>query len=272
MAREMFASGDWITTRLNGIKYFRKAAAADLDERPTFAVFGLGDWQARLWTGLCGLGGVVLTGYAGKRVFGEPRRLLRGAGARLQLLLGGLCSQINSLDMSLSGHDDHVPVRPADRPARRGHASRTAQLDAGVLGRHGAVGAGQRPDRLVLPGGVLVLYTLLARDLAIWRRLHLVKGLLLFFLIATPWFVLVGAEEPGAAALLLHPRALGPLPEDPPPRRPPGTYFFVLLAPAACPGWACCRRAWLDGSQPSRPLQAAPAAAGVGRFILFFFS
>jgi hypothetical protein len=33
MAREMFASGDWITTRLNGIKYFRKAAAADLDER-----------------------------------------------------------------------------------------------------------------------------------------------------------------------------------------------------------------------------------------------
>jgi 4-amino-4-deoxy-L-arabinose transferase-like glycosyltransferase len=44
---------------------------------------------------------------------------------------------------------------------------------------------------IVLPGAVLVLYSALARDLAIWKRLHLVKGLLLFA-IATPWFVLVG--------------------------------------------------------------------------------
>jgi 4-amino-4-deoxy-L-arabinose transferase-like glycosyltransferase len=49
---------------------------------------------------------------------------------------------------------------------------------------------------LVLPGGVLVFYTLFSRDWKIWTRLHLVKGLLLFFLIATPWFVLVGLKNP----------------------------------------------------------------------------
>jgi 4-amino-4-deoxy-L-arabinose transferase-like glycosyltransferase len=49
---------------------------------------------------------------------------------------------------------------------------------------------------LVLPGAVLVLYTLFARDWNIWARLHLGKGLLLFFLIATPWFVLVGLKNP----------------------------------------------------------------------------
>jgi 4-amino-4-deoxy-L-arabinose transferase-like glycosyltransferase len=49
---------------------------------------------------------------------------------------------------------------------------------------------------LVLPGAVLVLYTVAARDWAIWTRLHLGKGLLLFMAIATPWFVLVGLNNP----------------------------------------------------------------------------
>jgi 4-amino-4-deoxy-L-arabinose transferase-like glycosyltransferase len=49
---------------------------------------------------------------------------------------------------------------------------------------------------LMLPGGVLVLYTLITRDWKLWTRLHLAKGLLLFFAIATPWFVLVAMRNP----------------------------------------------------------------------------
>ena len=41
-----------------------------------------------------------------------------------------------------------------------------------------------------------MLYSLCARDWRIWTRLHLVKGLLLFFAIATPWFVLVAQRNP----------------------------------------------------------------------------
>ncbi|NWP01112.1 4-amino-4-deoxy-L-arabinose transferase, partial [Escherichia coli] len=44
---------------------------------------------------------------------------------------------------------------------------------------------------LILPGAVLVLYTLIARDWALWKRLYLVSGLVIFFAIVTPWFVLV---------------------------------------------------------------------------------
>jgi 4-amino-4-deoxy-L-arabinose transferase-like glycosyltransferase len=49
---------------------------------------------------------------------------------------------------------------------------------------------------LVLPGGILVFYTIFSRDWSIWTRLHLGKGLLLFFAIAAPWFVLVGLANP----------------------------------------------------------------------------
>lgn len=49
---------------------------------------------------------------------------------------------------------------------------------------------------LILPGAVLVLYTLIARDWALWKRLYLVSGLVIFFAIVTPWFVLVQQRNP----------------------------------------------------------------------------
>lgn len=195
MAREMFASGDWITTRLNGIKYFEKPPLQTWMNALSFTLFGLGDWQARLWTGLCGLFGVLLTGLAGTRVFGAR------IGFYAALVLGSsfywvACSQIDSLDMGLSGM--MTLALCALLIAQRDDASESerrnwmlacwAGMALSVLAK-GLIG-------LVLPGGVLVFYTIFARDWAIWKRLHIVKGLILFFLIATPWFVLVGLKNP----------------------------------------------------------------------------
>jgi 4-amino-4-deoxy-L-arabinose transferase-like glycosyltransferase len=195
MAREMFASGDWITTRLNGIKYFEKPPLQTWMNALTFELFGLGDWQARLWTGLCGLLGVGLTGYAGMRVFGAR------IGFYAALVLGSslywvICSQVNSVDMSLSAMMTIalcallVAQRDAATPCERRNWMLLcwAGMALSVLAK-GLIG-------LVLPGGVLVFYTIFSRDWKIWTRLHLLKGLLLFFLIAAPWFVLVGLKNP----------------------------------------------------------------------------
>jgi len=195
MAREMFASGDWITTRLNGIKYFEKPPLQTWMNALTFAAFGFGDWQARLWTGLCGILGVGLTAYAGRKTFG-PRVGLY-AGLVLASSLFWLASgQINSLDMGLSGM---MTVTLASLLiAQRDEATASerrnwmllcwAGMALAVLAK-GLIG-------LVLPGSVLILYSLLARDWRIWSRLHLVKGMLVFFAIAAPWFVLVAMRNP----------------------------------------------------------------------------
>lgn len=195
MAREMFASGDWITTRLNGIKYFEKPPLQTWMNALSFTLFGVGDWQARLWTGVCGLFGVVLTGVAGTRVFGAR------IGFYAALVLGSsfywiACSQIDSLDMGLSGmmtlalcalliaqRDDAAPAERRNWMLACWAGMALSVLSKGLIG-------------LVLPGGVLAFYTIFSRDWAIWKRLHIVKGLILFFLIATPWFVLVGLKNP----------------------------------------------------------------------------
>ena len=195
MAREMLASGDWITTRLNGIKYFEKPPLQTWMNALSFAVFGLGEWQARLWTGLCGLLGVVLTGYAGNQVFG-PRVGFYAALALGSSLFWVAAGQFDSLDMGLSGMMTIAlcALLVAQRDAASASERRNwmlacwAGMALAVLAK-GLIG-------VVLPGAVLVLYTAFARDWAIWKRLHLVKGLLLFCAITAPWFVLVALRNP----------------------------------------------------------------------------
>ena len=195
MAREMLLTGDWITPRLNGIKYFEKPPLQTWMNAATFALFGLGEWQARLWTGLSSLIGIALAGYTGRRLFDTHTGLYA-------MLIMGSCfmwvglGHINTLDMGLSGmmalvlcslllaqHDGATTME-----RRRWMLACWAGMALSVLSK-GLIG-------VVLPGAVLVLYTGISRDWGIWTRLNLIRGLLLFFAICTPWFVLVSLKNP----------------------------------------------------------------------------
>src|SRR3984893_2224409 len=56
--REMVATGDWITPRLDGLKYFEKPPLQYWGTAAAYSVFGLSDWTARL--GPVGLGFLYL--------------------------------------------------------------------------------------------------------------------------------------------------------------------------------------------------------------------
>lgn len=195
IAREMFESGDWVTMRLNHIKYFEKPPLQSWMNALTFALFGVGEWQARLWTGLCGILGVVTAWYAGSRVFG-PRTGFYAALVLASSLYWVACSQVNSLDMGLAAMMTLalcallVAQRDGASAAERRNWMLVcwAAMALAVLAK-GLVG-------IVLPGAVLVIYTIVSRDWTIWKRLHFGKGLLVFFAIAAPWFVLVGLRNP----------------------------------------------------------------------------
>ena len=58
--REMLASGDWVTPRLNGLKYFEKPALQYWATGVAFQLFGEHEWSARLWTALTGFLGILL--------------------------------------------------------------------------------------------------------------------------------------------------------------------------------------------------------------------
>ena len=195
MAREMFLTGDWITPRYNGYKYFEKPPLQTWLNALTFAWFGLGEWQARLYTALTGFAGIFVVGYTGWRVF-NPAAGVMAAVVLASSPYWNLMGHFNVLDtglsfwMALALCSLLLAQRPDVTPgARRGWmwlcwaAMALAVLSKGLIG-------------LILPGAVLVLYTLIARDWALWRRLYLVSGALVFAIIAVPWFVLVQRDNP----------------------------------------------------------------------------
>ncbi|MGN6702651.1 MAG: glycosyltransferase family 39 protein [Burkholderiaceae bacterium] len=195
MAREMVVTGDYITPRLNGIKYFEKPPLQTWMNALTFEAFGFGAWQARLWTGLCGFLTVLLVGFTGRAIFNAR------VGFNAALVLGSslywaALGHVNTLDMGLSAMmalslcalllAQRRNLRPAE--CRNWMLVCWGAMALAVLSK-GLIG-------VVLPGAVLVCYTLYARDWAIWKRAHLGSGLLLFLLICAPWFVLVSLKNP----------------------------------------------------------------------------
>ena len=195
IAREMVATGDWVTIRYNGIKYFEKPPFQMWMTALAFEAFGLGEWQARLWVALSGAIAIVATAIAAGRWFGPTVAVLSGA-ALLAAPGWNLGSHFNSLDMGVSAAlacvlacvlmAQHPSATPAAR--RRWMWAAWAWMAIAVLTK-GLIG-------IALPGLVLIVYTAVARDFAIWRRLHIASGALLMLAIAAPWFVLISSRNP----------------------------------------------------------------------------
>jgi len=190
MAREMVATGDWITPRLNGIKYFEKPPLQTWMNALTFAAFGLGEWQARLWTGLSALLGIFLVGYTGTRLFNRRTGITAALVLASSFWWAGM-GHINTLDMGLSSM--MTLALCSLLLAQRDEATRTEQRSWMLLCWAGMALAtlSKGPIGIVLPGAALFLYTFAARDWRIWQRLNLSQGLFVFFAITVPWFVLV---------------------------------------------------------------------------------
>ncbi|NMV38725.1 glycosyltransferase family 39 protein [Ralstonia insidiosa] len=195
IAREMFTTGDWVTIRYNALKYFEKPPLQMWGTALAYTLFGVGDWQARLFTALSGIAGLVFTMLAAARWWGKRIAVVTGL-VLVSAPMWNVGAHFNSLDMGVAGcmtmalaalllaqHPD------ATRSQRRNWMwACWASMALAVLSK-GLIG-------VVLPGFVLVVYTLVARDWALWKRLHLVTGLIVFFAVGAPWFVLISARNP----------------------------------------------------------------------------
>jgi 4-amino-4-deoxy-L-arabinose transferase-like glycosyltransferase len=195
IAREMHVSGDWVTPRMNDLKYFYKPPLQYWATAAAYGTLGENEFAARLWPALTGFLTVLFAGFAAGRVFGPAYTLPVAAVLASALWWNGL-SHINNLDgavasfMAMALFALLLAQRDGiDRRVERNWmlacwaAMALAVLSKGLIG-------------VVLPGAVLVAYTLLARDWALWQRLHIVSGLLVFLALAAPWFVLVSRANP----------------------------------------------------------------------------
>jgi 4-amino-4-deoxy-L-arabinose transferase-like glycosyltransferase len=193
--REMVASGDWVTPRLNDLKYFEKPPLQYWTTAATFEAFGVSAWGARLWPILFGLGGIVMTAWT-LGVYRGRRAAATGAAILGSSLLYVLFGQVITLDM---GVGFFLTVGACGFAlAQRPDASRNGRLIwmlvvwlalAGATLTKGLIG-------LVLPGLIGVAYLLMTRDWILIRRMYWLPGLALYLITTVPWFVLVQQRNP----------------------------------------------------------------------------
>lgn len=193
--REMLESGDFVTPRLNYVKYFEKPVLHYWLTAGSFFLLGQNAFAARLVPALCGLGGCLLTFLLARRMTGSER-----AGSLSALVLAGSLlwfgvSRLNIIDMTLSffftaslfGYG--MWLLEGERSRGRlwllvfyaGMA--LATLSKGLVG-------------VVLPGGVAVLHLLFSRR---WRELPKIfplSGMALYFALTVPWFWAVCRANP----------------------------------------------------------------------------
>ena len=99
--REMVASGDWVTPRLDAIKYFEKPPLGYWATAVAFELFGERAWSVRLWPALSGMLGLLLTFWLGSRLFDQRAALLAVVVQASALLYVGM-ARVATLDMGLS--------------------------------------------------------------------------------------------------------------------------------------------------------------------------
>ncbi len=193
--REMVATADWLTPRLNGIKYLEKPPLQYWATAAAFTLFGEHQWTARLWSALTGFLGVLTVFYAGGVLFGAEAGLYAALVLVSSFFYVGM-AQLNTLDMGMTFFMTLAlsAFMLAQRNGATARQSRTfmlvvwAAMGLAVMSK-GLIG-------LVLPCAALAIDVVLQRDLSILRRLHLRAGMAVMLLVAAPWFVAVSIANP----------------------------------------------------------------------------
>ena len=232
--REMLTSGNWVTPRLDGLKYFEKPALQYWATAALYSVVGVSNWSSRLWT--VGLGFACLP-----LIYAWLARLYdRRAGLAAVAILAmspyfGVIGHLNLLDASFTFFmcATVLSFALAQSAPERSGKERNWMLVCWAVAALAVLSKGIVV--FVLAGGTLVLYSVAERDLKPWRRMHFALGVPLFLALAAPWFILVSLRNPDFAPFFFIHEHFARFLTKEAQRVEPWWYFLALLFLGALP-------------------------------------
>lgn len=184
VAREMLATGDWVTPKLGGEAWLEKPPLYYWQALLCYRLFGVSDWAARL-PSVANATILVFAVYWFLRRF-QPRSALAGA-----LMLASTAAMVGyaraaSMDMPLSAAFCLAMLAWYGwlQGGNRGF----------VLGFYALIGLAMLAKGPVAPflaAVIIALFSAVERNLKIVRDSLSLLGLLLFLAVAMPWYVLV---------------------------------------------------------------------------------
>jgi 4-amino-4-deoxy-L-arabinose transferase-like glycosyltransferase len=192
--REMTVSGDYVTPRLNGVKYFEKPVLFYWLQAGAIKVFGLKEWAMRLWPAAFALIGCLAVYVAGRKLY-DRRTGLIAAAVLATTPLHYFLGRAITLDMAVSAlltvalFAFLLGTREPPGRARRNYfwtfyaCAALATLAKGLIG-------------MVIPALVIGAWILILNEWRLLKSIYLPSGLVLFLLIAAPWHIAAARANP----------------------------------------------------------------------------
>jgi 4-amino-4-deoxy-L-arabinose transferase-like glycosyltransferase len=202
-ARQMALSGDWVTLRVNNVRYLEKAPLPYWIVAVSLRLFGVNAFAVHLPQALCVLLLMLLGVRWARQSFGQRAALYTGLGVLtsagvflftrvflpdvlLSLLLACalycLLQSLNPVQTSRTTENGQRTTVPY--PYLLWTALALAVLTKGLVA-------------IVFLFATALLYLALTGELRNWRRLKPFTGALLFLAIAAPWHILAGLRNTG---------------------------------------------------------------------------
>ncbi len=190
-SKEMVLTGDWITTTYNGEKFYDKPILYNWFAAIAFLLFGFTEFAARLPAAILGFGCVVVTYLLGRKMFGPTTGFL-----------GGIILTTSGMFMALSRsvvHDISLVffVTLALFFFYLGYESHQRRRTHFLIfyASMGFAVMAKGPIGVVLPGLLIGLLLMLKGRLRFLKDMEMGWGILIFLLIAAPWYVLISLNN-----------------------------------------------------------------------------
>ena len=204
VARNMLASGDWVTARLDGVAYLEKAPLNYWMMAVAYRIFGVHDWAARLPHALAIVLLCWITYRFGRWAFGETAGLYTGLALSTCVglfLFTRILIPDAVLTLAITGAiwSWLRLLEPDEEHPLAWSFMLGSCLGAGLLLK-GLIA-------LVFPVMAALAYMALTRQLfrwGAWRRLHLAIAIPVALAIAVPWYVLATLGNPPYFVFSLH--------------------------------------------------------------------
>ncbi|MGE5173730.1 MAG: ArnT family glycosyltransferase [Betaproteobacteria bacterium] len=222
-SKDMVLTGDWVTPRVNGENFYDKTPLFNWFAALSFMAFGFTEFAARLPAAILGLATVFVTYALGRRLFGSTAGLLGGvvlATSPEFIILSR--SVVHDIALAFFVSLALVFFYAAFSSER--HRRLNLMLFYGAAGL--AVLA-KGPIGVLLPALIIGLFLLIRGKLGFLKEMDIGRGILVFLLVAAPWYVFISIRNTDYASYFFLKQNLGNFLSKQQATHPQPVYYYV---------------------------------------------
>jgi 4-amino-4-deoxy-L-arabinose transferase-like glycosyltransferase len=223
-ALEMVKSGEYLTPHLNSQIYFHKPPLYAWLTALVFKLFGFTEFWGRFWAVVFGIGGVYLTYLFAKSIYNERAGLISAliiATSPLYIVLSrmALVDVVLTFFITLSIYFFYLGFKnPTEKKwfYLMYFAMAFGTMTKGPLG-------------IIVPGLAVGLFLIIEKKLSFIREMELIKGLGLYLLVASPWFIIETIREGSYFLKIIFGQFLFSIYMSPMQQHPGPIYYYLFV-------------------------------------------